>query len=253
MKLRFVLCFLILGCSTTRVAPAPDNLQLRLVEFADHPDPNTGPPHLISGAQPWPADLAALNAAANQWTDKSGYVYDVRRDSLSPSLVEELEETTARVVSVGNESARISVHMDGTPDPVEVTIPINTTVVLGSERGDDRHAFVALSLLDRDHVSQTGEVYSTSDPSVTPPRILRRSSLPASAAAREHQLRGTVVQLDIDERGHVVSVHAPAGRFLSAEDQKAIEDSVRTWTFAPATRNGNPVRVMTVIPVDYDR
>ena len=253
MKLRFVLCFLILGCSTTRVAPALDNLQLRVVEFADHPDPNTGPPHLINGAQPWPADLAALTSAANQWMDKHTYVYDVRRDAPSPSLVETLEETTARVISVSNDSAKVSVTMDGAPAPVEVTVPVNGTVVLGSENGDDRHVFGAVSLFDRAHLDAMPEVFSAREPGVTPPRLIKGGVLPLSAAARDNHLKGAIVNAEVDEQGNVVAAHVLARRFLTDDDVKAIEDNVRTWTFSPAMRNGKPVRALTLVTAQYDQ
>ena len=254
MKLRFVLGFLLLGCSTANVTRAVDGLQLQIVEFADHPDPNTGVPHAVADAQPWPDDLTALTAAADRWAEKDGtYVYDVRRDSLSPSTVEVLEETTATVIGVENDSARISLRMDGTPDPVEVSVPINRTVVLGSDKGDDRHAFVAVSVFDRTHADEVPVVYSPSDRSVTPPRVVTRSLLPLNASAREHHLKGTIVNAEIDEQGHIVAARVLGGRLLSADDRKAIEDVVRTWKFSPATRNGRPVRALMMIRADYDQ
>jgi Gram-negative bacterial TonB protein C-terminal len=145
------------------------------------------------------------------------------------------------------------VRMDGAPDSVDVTVPINSTVVLGSDKGDDRHAFAAISVFDRAHADEVPVVYSPSDRSVTPPRVVTSRLLPLSAAAREHHLKGAIVNAEIDEQGHVVVLRVLGARLLSADDQKAIEDVVRTWKFSPATRDGRPVRAFMMIRADYDQ
>src|SRR5207237_2676436 len=114
MKLRFVASLLLLGvagCTSAPAKKASNPLELRVVEFADHPDPNTGMPHVVNAAQPWPADLRALTAAVASWSEKTGsYIYDIRRDTIATTTTEKLEETSARVLDVTNDSARVSIR-----------------------------------------------------------------------------------------------------------------------------------------------
>ena len=252
MKLKFALSLLLMGfagCATAPAKKAFDSLELRVVEFADHPDPNTGIPHVVNEAQPWPPELRALSAAVALWSEKRGlYVYDIRHDALTTTTTQELEETTARVLEVKNDSARVSIRMDGAPEAaIEVSVPVNGTVVLGSERDDDRHAFVAVSVFDRALASQIPEVFSARDPSVTPPKQLTSSALPITDIAREHHLKGLAFTAEIDERGNVADVHAQMGRYASPVDEKRFEDIARTWKFSPAMREGKPVRALTLV------
>jgi hypothetical protein len=251
MKLELVLALLLLGGAGCASAPAKNasaSLELRVVEFADHPDPNTGVPHVVNATQPWPMELRALSAAAAGWSEKRGlYAYDIRNSGLTTTTTLQLEETTAQVLDAKNDSARISIHMDGAKEAIEVSVPVNGTVVLGSDRADDRHAFVAVSIFDRALASQIPEVFSTRDPSVTPPKQLTSSPLPITESAREHNLRGAVFIAEIDEQGNVADVHAELGRFRSPIDEKRLEDIARTWKFSPATRDGKPVRALTSV------
>src|SRR5260370_24536272 len=138
--------------------------------------------------------------------------------------------------------------MEGDADgAIEVSVLVNGTVVLGGERADDRHAFVAVSIFDRALASQIPEVFSARDPSMTPPKQLTSSALPITESAREHHLRGAVFIAEIDEQGNVADVHAELGRFRSPIDEKRLEDIARTWKFSPGTRDGKPVRALTSV------
>ena len=132
-------------------------------------------------------------------------------------------------------------------------VPINRTVVLGSDMGDDRPALAALSVFNRTHADEVPVFYRPSDRSVTPPRVVTRSLLPLNATAREHHLKGAIANTEIDEQGPIVALRVLYRRLLSADDQKTIEDVVRTWKFSPATRNDRPVRALTMIRADYDQ
>lgn len=233
-------------------APSSDaGVQLRVIEFGDHPDPNTGAPKVLEAAQAWPVELTPLSAAVSANVGREVAVYDMRRDAVSPNASEELEETKVRILSLTPSGAKVEVRMDAARDPVEAAVPMNGTVVIGSEHEDQRHAFVAVSLFDAVTASRIPEMYTTRDPSVTAPS--KRSGVPLqpTKSAIEHHLKGVAVYAEIDESGNVLAAHALMGRYPSAADQAAIENTIRTWKFHPATRAGKPVRVMTTILVPF--
>jgi hypothetical protein len=240
------------GCAATatrsgqeRTSPAAD-VQLLTIELRDHPDPHTGALRVIDGARAWPLELGALlDAVSHDWAPAS--VYDVRRAALADGVVEQLEGTTVRVLKSNRNTARLSVKLDAAAQPIEVTVPINSTVVVGSEAGGQRHAFVALSLLDRATRMQTPEVFSTREPGIVPPLRLDRAPLVAPESARANGQKGMVLDVDIDERGNVVRVHVLARRLLSDTEVAAIEKTVSEWKFKPATANGKAVRVVTTV------
>jgi TonB family protein len=73
---------------------------------------------------------------------------------------------------------------------------------------------------------------------------------PYSEQARKDKFSGTVVvQIIVDTKGDVryVNVVKPLGHGL---DEKAIE-TIRTWQFKPAMRNGSPVNVRMPVEVSF--
>jgi hypothetical protein len=247
-----------LGCSTAST-PAPlgqltsggdAGLQLRVIEFGDHPDPNTGAPKVLETAQAWPVDLPALSDAVSAAVGRDVIVNDMHRGAVSSNASEELEETKVRVIGATSDGVKVEVRTDAAPGPVEAVVPMNGTVVIGSEHEDQRHAFVAISLLDPATASRVPELFTTRDPSVTPPVKRTGAPLQPTQAAIENHLKGVVVQAEIDESGNVLAAHA-LGRFPSAADRAAVENTIRTWTFSPATRGGKPVRVVTNVVVPF--
>ncbi|HYS54589.1 MAG TPA: energy transducer TonB [Thermoanaerobaculia bacterium] len=247
----FALISVMIGCSTAPRAVSGD--ELRVIEFGDHPDPHTGPSRTVETWQSWPLELTALTDAVAGVTGMHPVVYDMRRRSISIGTDEELDETTVRVLDLTPQGARISVVMDGAPPPLELTLPINRTVVIGSEVEDQRHAFVAISLFDPATAAHVAEVFSTREPEVRPPVKIQSSPLTPTASAIEHNLKGVIVEVDVDETGAVKAAHAFLGKYPSATDQIAIENSVRQWKFAPATRHGKPVRVITDVAAEFAR
>jgi len=222
------------------------DVQLLTIELRDHPDPHTGTLRVIDGARAWPLDLGELlDAVSHDWAPAS--VYDIRRAALADGVVEQTEETTVRVLESNRNSARLSVKLDAAAQPIEVTVPINSTVVVGSEAGGQRHAFVALSLLDRTTRMRIPEVFSTREPGIVPPLQLDHSSIAAPESARENGQKGVLLDVEIDERGTVIRAHVLGHRFLSDTDIAAIEKTVSGWKFKPATANGKAVRVLTTI------
>jgi hypothetical protein len=239
------------GCasSSSSVSPGPTpnaGVQLVTIELRDHPDPHTGALRVIEGTQAWPLDLdSLLDAVSHDWA--SALVLDIRRAALAAGIVEQTEETTVRVVESKKGAARLSVKLDGAAQPIEVTVPINSTLVVGSEADGQRHAFVAVSILDRETRMRIPEVFSTREPGIVPPLRLSGYPLEAPESAPASRQEGVALDIEVDERGNIVRAHVLGRRFLSDKVVAAIEKTVSGWKFKPGTANGKPVRVVTTI------
>jgi hypothetical protein len=222
------------------------------IEFADHPDPNTGSLRVIQANGQWPLEIDPLiDSVSREWAPAS--IGGFRRGPITVGSVEELEETTVRVLDSNPASARLSVKLDAAPDPIEVTVPVNTTVVIGSEANGQRHAFAAVLALDRATRTRIAEVFSARDPGVTPPVKVSGAEIVAPASARANAPKGVVIEITVDKSGNVVRAHAIRGRFLSAPDVAAIEAAISAWKFKPGTVNGKAVTVVMSIPVMFGR
>jgi hypothetical protein len=231
--------------SGPEMSPSTD-VQLLTIELRDHPDPHTGALRVIEGARAWPLDLDSLLQTVSQdWAEAS--VYDIRRASPAASVVEQTEETTVRVLESKQSGARLSVKLDGAAQPIEVTVPINSTVVVGSEAGGQRHAFVVLSLLDRATRMRIPEVFSTREAGIVPPQRLDSTRLATPESARANGQKGVALDVEVDERGNVIRAHVLGRRFLSDSDVAAVEKTVSEWKFKPGTAGGKAVRVVTTI------
>jgi hypothetical protein len=239
------------GCaSSSRSAPtaatSETDGQLVTIELSDHPDPHTGALRVIESAKAWPLDLdALLDALSHDWSTAS--VNDMRRADLAEGAVEQTEETTVRVLEAKRDTALLSVKLDGAAQPIEVTVPINSTVVAGSEADGQRHAFVAISLLDRATRMRIPEVFSTREPGIVPPMRLDHAPLAAPESTRANGQKGVALDVEVDERGNVIRAHVLGRRFLSDTEVAAIEKTVSEWKFKPGTANGKAARVVTTI------
>lgn len=78
--------------------------------------------------------------------------------------------------------------------------------------------------------------YTTADADVIAP-VLTRPQLPSAPGA---EAAGTEVDVAIDETGRVESVRLV--RFEDGLNQRMMVSAVKAWRFAPATRNGVPVK-----------
>jgi hypothetical protein len=237
------------GCasssSSATTGAMPDaEVQLVTIELSDHPDPHTGALRVIEGAKAWPLDLdALLDAVSHDWAEAS--VYDMRRAALAAGAVEQTEETTVRIVESKRNAARLSVKLDAAAQPIEVTVPINSTIVIGSEADGQRHAFVAISTLDRATRMRIPEVFSTREPGIVAPVRVDGTPLAAPEPARANGQKGVALDIEVDERGKVIRVHVLGRRFLSDTDIAAIEKTVSEWKLKPAMANGKAARVIT--------
>ena len=69
------------------------------------------------------------------------------------------------------------------------------------------------------------------------------------AQAKQDHVQGSVqLQVVIDKRGHVEDISVLAGP--EPLIQSAV-DAVKQWTYKPTLLNGEPVRVMTTVTVNY--
>ena len=238
------LILLFQGCATA--PPRTPALEIQLIEFGDHPDPNTGALRLLVHPSPWPAAVHPLMAAVAEAIERTPSLYDIRRAPLAPGEIA-TRETTARVLEIGRDRTHLSVVLDAAPAPFEVSVPTNATVVIGSETPDQRHAFVAISVLDREAAARVPEIFTTTNPEVKPPVKISGAPLQPTPGAVEHRLKGMAVEVEIDQTGNVTAARAIVGRYPDAIDTSAVETAVRSWKFAPATHNGKPVTVITDI------
>ena len=246
-----LVAFVLAGCSSTRPVPSP--VELRTIDLGDHPDPNTGTSRIInSGDRPWPLDAIKLaEAVRTSWTGV--HLFDLRRGPVTVGSIQSLQEAEVRVLDLSN-GARISLQMYAAPAPLEVVVPLNETVVIGSETPDQRHAFIALTLLDQATAKTVRDVVSTRDPEVRPPVPLTRETVRRPSVGCATSLRGTIFDVLIDEAGRVESARWIGGRCeFAAADVAAIEDAVRSWSFAPATRNGHAVAAFMALPVEFSQ
>jgi protein TonB len=83
-----------------------------------------------------------------------------------------------------------------------------------------------------------------------PPRILYKYEPEFSQAARDWKYNGIVgMNVIVDSTGHVGKVTLVHAVGLGL-DEKAVE-TIRTWKFAPATHDGQPVAVAVYVEVDF--
>jgi TonB family protein len=93
-------------------------------------------------------------------------------------------------------------------------------------------------------------VHTLKDPSVKAPRPLHTPEPYFSPSARAQRIQGTVTLsaiIGIDGKAHDVKVVKSLEPSL---DANAIE-TVKTWKFAPATKDGRPVAVALRLDIDF--
>jgi TonB family protein len=99
-------------------------------------------------------------------------------------------------------------------------------------------------------VPPLGQIYPSTQLSVTAPRALHTPEPEYSKSARERGIHGIVklyVVIGTDGRAHDVKVVESLEPSL---DAIAIE-TVKKWKFAPATKDGRPVAVAMTLEIDY--
>lgn len=87
---------------------------------------------------------------------------------------------------------------------------------------------------------------------VTPPRIVERKQPEYPAELREARVEGKVIlQAVIDTDGRVSAIDVLRTSKQIAMDNAAI-DAVRQWRYEPARKDGEPVKVLFTVVVNFD-
>jgi protein TonB len=85
---------------------------------------------------------------------------------------------------------------------------------------------------------------------VTPPQVLVKNEPTYTDAARDAKIQGAVVlNVVIEANGRIEEVAVE--RSLDSDLDANAMDAVRTWEFAPARLNGEPVAVSARIEVNF--
>jgi periplasmic protein TonB len=88
------------------------------------------------------------------------------------------------------------------------------------------------------------------EPGLTAPRLIYRVEPQYTEEARSAKLAGTVIlKIVVDEQGNAENIEVTKS-LDEGLDQKAVE-AVRAWRFAPGTKDGEPVRVVASVEVNF--
>jgi TonB family protein len=86
---------------------------------------------------------------------------------------------------------------------------------------------------------------------VTPPRPTCKPEPSYTREARHNEVQGIVtLWIVVDARGNVAEVRELSGRLGDGLDEQAIE-TVKTWKFRPAMRDGVPVPVRVMVEISF--
>jgi len=99
-------------------------------------------------------------------------------------------------------------------------------------------------------VAAGGQVLTAHDAGVTAPRVLYSHEPDFSKSAKSHGIEGTVklsAIIGIDGQAHDIKVVKSLEPSLDANAVAA----VKTWKFAPATKDGHPVAVALNLEIDF--
>ena len=102
---------------------------------------------------------------------------------------------------------------------------------------------VPLSAFQNDQAVKIG-------PGMTPPKLVHKVEPQYTEDARDRKIAGTVVlTLEVDKEGNPDKVAVERG-LDSGLDWMAVT-AVRQWRFAPAVKDGEPIRVFAHIEVNF--
>lgn len=87
---------------------------------------------------------------------------------------------------------------------------------------------------------------------ITPPKATKSPDPPYPELPADTEPRGVVVMLiGVDTRGHVGPVHVV--RSSASAFEKIAVDTVKTWRFKPAKKDGKPVPVEITVEMSFAR
>lgn len=92
--------------------------------------------------------------------------------------------------------------------------------------------------------------YQSVRPGITPPKATRSPDPPYPELPADTDPRGVVVMLiGVDSRGHVGPVHVV--RSSAQAFEKSAVETVKTWRFKPARKDGRPVPVQITVEMNF--
>lgn len=95
-------------------------------------------------------------------------------------------------------------------------------------------------------------VYKVGEEGVKAPRVVHRVDPEYSNTARDNQIDGVVIlSLEISKEGKTEKIEVRR-KLEPTLDQNAIT-AVEQWKFAPATKDGKPVRVKATLEINFRR
>jgi len=198
-------------------------------------------------------------------------VVDQRVETLTARVTELEEEVAQRQTEYDRLSSSTTTRLEGESEAVKQLINRHAVELERDRqliREKDEEIRRLTDLIARLSVSETtGGSRSTSGPpssgsttsgsastgsgTITPPRILSRTQPEYPVNARRLRVEGTVVlNVLVGTDGavrQVKVVQADGGKLLSP----AAVDAVQKWTFAPATRDGQPLEVWHKVSIQF--
>ena len=99
---------------------------------------------------------------------------------------------------------------------------------------------------------QAFAAYERITPGITPPKATKSPDPPYPDLPADTEPRGVVVMLiGVDARGHVGPVHVV--RSSAPVFEKSAVNTVKTWRFKPAKKDGKPVPVQITVEMRFAR
>ncbi|HEX6642523.1 MAG TPA: TonB family protein, partial [Thermoanaerobaculia bacterium] len=100
--------------------------------------------------------------------------------------------------------------------------------------------------------AREGDLISPGTEGLTPPRILRRGTVPYPPMARMQKVEGTVItSVLVSESGAVLQVRVLRGVTRSVGLNEAAEQAMRRSTFQPGSKDGVRVKSWVTVPVEF--
>jgi TonB family protein len=99
-------------------------------------------------------------------------------------------------------------------------------------------------------IGQDDKVYKIGEPGLTPPSVISKTEPQYTPEAKDQKVQGTVVMRMVIDRDGIAQDIAVVQSLDEGLDQSAV-DAVSHWHFAPAKKDGKPVRVFATIEVNF--
>ena len=193
--------------------------------------------------------------SAGQWLYYGGiYVekLDVSNDTLrleGPQVAPTGQKKKGKPVFVPiGKPVKVEIHLD---QPLASADQAQTTLDRVFFLGEEALQHTKPEYRHSDNAGSVGPIYSAGKEGVNFPQALYTPEPDFSEPARKAKYQGTaILNVVVDKEGNVsrIRLERPLGMGL---DENAME-SLKTWRFKPATRNGQPVAVELNVEVAFN-